>query len=398
MTVGNGSLAYPWTLTLAVQTALIQPGDTVWLRGGVYRYDDLTCVLVGTAESPITVKPYPGEVAVIDAGLDLNGAYTLWDCDYRIVFRWSGWTGRENTEGVDTTGLNSRSFNINGPGIELRHAIILDYDNVGFWAPAEQATLYGCVSGHHGWMGTDRGHGHACYTQNAVPSKLIKHCFFLPGFAWGIHAYGTDGAFDDYLIIQNVAYGAGRLRSPYSPSDNILIGGEGGTADNNLIDGNNTYDSRAGLLSYGGGWTNTVVRNNYMPEGVSLDLDGMSENTNNVTAPPAEGGTHARLYADDYSTERAYLTVYNWDNLNSVSVDVSSVFVPGDTLYLWSVQAGVNEAGVRQDRVAYTVAGDGTIAVDMRASEHPVAAPYQWTAPPTTFPTFGAFVVERDNA
>lgn len=391
--MNQGTLQDPLTLSEALASSRILPGHTVWLRGGVYRYDDLTCALVGTAESPITIKPYPGEVAVIDAGFDLNGAYTLWDCDYRIVFRWSGWTGRENTEGIDTTGLNAKGHDLFAPGVQFRHAIIHDFSNVGFWTHATGGIYYGCATYNIGYLGTDRGHGHLLYTQNDTPAKLIKHNIGCNNFGWGIHAYTEGGTINNFNFIENTMFNTGSL-DPNRANPTYLLGGSV-VADTSLWDGNCAYGP--GLQFYGNGAINVTLINNYIPGGVS-GIVTYTLTENNVTAPPAEGGTHTRLYADDYSTERAYLTVYNWDNLNSVSVDVSSVFVPGDTLYLWSVQAGVNEAGVRQDRVAYTVAGDGTIAVDMRASEHPVAAPYQWAAPPTTFPTFGAFVVERDNA
>jgi hypothetical protein len=39
--------------------------------------------------------------------------------------------------------------------------------------------------------------------------------------------------------------------------------------------------------------------------------------------------------------------------------------------------------------------GHGTITVDMRAISHTVSTPYYWTAPATTFPEFGAFVLEK---
>src|SRR5207249_11579487 len=58
----------PWDL----QTALggghgkVQPGDTVWLRGGTYT-SAVTSTLTGTAAAPIVVRQFPGERAMLDA-------------------------------------------------------------------------------------------------------------------------------------------------------------------------------------------------------------------------------------------------------------------------------------------------------------------------------------------
>ena len=389
---GDGSLDNPYSLSDALSLTWddARPGDTFLLRGGTYS-GDFTCTLRGMGRRPITIRPYPGEVVVIDAGLDFQGAYTLWDCDHRIVFRWSKWTGRENTTGTGPDGLNWKPFDIYTPGIQFRNAIIHDYSNVGLWDTATGAAYYGCVTYNIGYLDTDRGHGHILYTQNDTPAKLIKHCMGFNNFGWGVHAYTENGAINNFEFVENVMFRCGILdRNGAHP--NFLLGG-GKVADTSLWDGNCAYGPN--LQFYGKGATNVTFTDNYLPGGVTGTVEYVT-NENNVTAPPAEGGTHIRLYADDYDANRAYLVIYNWDNLDDVSVDVSGMFEAGDTLYLWSVQAGVNEAGERQDRAPYTVAPDGTITVDMRASEHPVATPYQWTAPDTTFPTFGAFVVERE--
>lgn len=389
MKPGLGSIERPMTITEALSSLKIKPGHTVWLRGGVYNYDALTCALQGTEEAPITFKPFPGEIAVIDAGWTANGAYTVWDCDYRIIFRWSGWTGRENTEGADASGLNAKGHDINTPGVQFRNAIIHDYSNVGFWSPATAGIYYGCVTYNIGYLGTDRGHGHILYTQNNMPEKLIKHCMGFNNFGWGIHAYTEDGTINNLLFVENVMFQTGGL-DPNRDNPTYLLGGDV-SATTSLWDGNCAYGP--GMQFYGKGAVNVTFKNNYIPGGVTGIVEYALDENNVISAP--ENGTHIRLYPDDYTPERAYLAIYNWDGLDTVTVDVSDVFSPGDTLYLWSVQAGVDEVGERQDRAAYTVAQDGTIDVDMRASEHPVAEPYEWEAPETTFPTFGAFVVER---
>jgi hypothetical protein len=46
----------------------LRPGDTLYLRSGVY-YENVYCAVAGTKEALITLRSYPGELAVLDGGL-----------------------------------------------------------------------------------------------------------------------------------------------------------------------------------------------------------------------------------------------------------------------------------------------------------------------------------------
>ncbi len=63
----DGREATPWK-TLRHALRQLAPGDTLYLRGGVY-YEHPVLTRSGTAEAPITISAYPGEVVVIDGGL-----------------------------------------------------------------------------------------------------------------------------------------------------------------------------------------------------------------------------------------------------------------------------------------------------------------------------------------
>lgn len=63
----DGSQKSPWrTINHALNRA--KPGDTLYLRGGVYR-ENVYCAVAGRKDAPITLRSYPGEQAVIDGGL-----------------------------------------------------------------------------------------------------------------------------------------------------------------------------------------------------------------------------------------------------------------------------------------------------------------------------------------
>jgi len=57
------------TLRRSVEAATL-PGDTVWIRGGVYPAENwsnqLSFRYSGTAEAPITFRNYPGELPILD--------------------------------------------------------------------------------------------------------------------------------------------------------------------------------------------------------------------------------------------------------------------------------------------------------------------------------------------
>ena len=62
-----GTKEAPWK-TVGHALPLLEPGDTLYLRGGKY-YENLYCGIVGRRDAPITIRSYPGEQAVIDGGI-----------------------------------------------------------------------------------------------------------------------------------------------------------------------------------------------------------------------------------------------------------------------------------------------------------------------------------------
>ena len=96
----------------------------------------------------------------------------------------------------------------------------------------QDSELYGCLIYDNGWAGTDRGHGHAIYTQNADGTKTIADCIMTGGHGYTLHAYGSSRAdVDNYLVAGNIAYaantfliGGGKPSRHIRVHDNILHG------------------------------------------------------------------------------------------------------------------------------------------------------------------------------
>jgi hypothetical protein len=63
----DGSEVRPWR-TVARAARALRPGDTLYLRGGIYR-EAVTLAVAGAVGRPITVRSYPGELVVIDRGI-----------------------------------------------------------------------------------------------------------------------------------------------------------------------------------------------------------------------------------------------------------------------------------------------------------------------------------------
>ena len=63
----EGSKARPWK-TLEKSLRGLKAGDTLCLRGGTY-YEQMVPSVSGTKEAPVTIRSYPNELAVVDAGL-----------------------------------------------------------------------------------------------------------------------------------------------------------------------------------------------------------------------------------------------------------------------------------------------------------------------------------------
>jgi hypothetical protein len=63
----EGSEKQPWK-TLGHALGRLKPGETLCLRGGVF-HEQVTVATSGSPDKPITIRSYPGELAVIDGGL-----------------------------------------------------------------------------------------------------------------------------------------------------------------------------------------------------------------------------------------------------------------------------------------------------------------------------------------
>jgi hypothetical protein len=384
--MAQGTIADPMTLADALTSDRIQPGHTVWLMDGNYRAD-VTVILEGTAEQPITIKPMPGARPVIDSDFWINGAYLIFD---GLEFASGRFTTRLSEEaGSGPTDLPNPQLTINGPGVAVRNCIIHDVRDVNSWMPATGAEFYGNVIYNWGWQGPDRAHGPGQYIQNGDGAKSVKHNVWAHSFWHPIQARTSEKRIDNLHILENVFVRAGSLRNDgQGPAPGIYYN-DGDVAQNPIVSGNLAYGCDPHRLWYTTGVENGVLTNNYNPDGVEKAEEGIVEDSGNFWGPAPDSGQKHVLWPNEYDEGRAILTAYNWDEADTVEVDVLAWLELGQQVRARSVQ------DYFMDIATLTVGAEGTLSLDMRAESHTIAQPVGWYAGETTFPAFGCWILEK---
>ena len=281
---GDGSSARPWNL----QTALnggggrVQPGDTIWLRGGTYS-GTFSSNLNGNAANWIVVRQYPGERATLDGGtilndvLTVNGSYTMyWGFELMV----SG-TQRFGAAGTGT-GLRGDGVYVNSAhDVKLINLIVHDVGHGTYLEnTAHNIEVYGWIIYNGGYQDNIRSDGHGIYIKgDGIGWKIARDNVIFNQFGFGIHGYAESNTQLKQLVFDgNVVFNSGTPSSYENP--NMQLGGLT-IADNDTVTNNMTYYS-PGVTSSGNGGVRigynstangtAVFRNNYIIGG-TLTLD-----------------------------------------------------------------------------------------------------------------------------
>ena len=407
---GDGSVNNPWKLQTALDhPTAVHPGDTIWLRGGLYNAPPYESHLVGTSASPIIVRGYPGEWARIDGNYNgdaptllISGKYT-WFWGFEI-FNSDPTRFTSDGEQPPRRGTGVRQV---GDGTRMINLIIHDTSQgVLSTESANDAKIYGTIFYYNGFDSPDRGHGHGIYVQNlSSPSRQMYDNILFQQFGWGIHAYAEGGHLDNLDFQGNVSFNNGWLSGGYHA--NILVGGLN-VATNPKLVSNYTYNTDQQNkvdVGYAAGCTNPNVTDNYFVSGQALDVNNCSgltitgntfygstsgfsqsafpNNTYFGTTRPT--GKKIFIRPNLYEAGRAHVVVYNWDLDDTVNVDLSSLLAPGATFALTDAQ---NPFG--PPVVSGTYAG-GSVSLPMTGLSP--AVPVGVPAPAPTGPEFNVFIL-----
>jgi hypothetical protein len=438
---GDGSPSRAWNLRHALShPPTVLPGDTLWLRGGVYRGEFIS-QLAGNPRQPITLRQYPGELAIIDGSLTIEGPWTIeWGFEVcntdpaRPLRQWSRPAG----------------VTVNGAATKLINLVIHDAgQGIGSWSSATNAEIYGCLIYNNG--NTEFDHG--IYAQNQIGTKRIIDNIIVNNYGYGLHAFGSANAsVANFEIEGNTVFNNGSL-SPANDAHNILIGGIAMAERIRLVN-NFTYGGfkfgavTLGLSQLAFANQDLVVENNYFadfleiqnwnraivtgntlvargtmlglidtiglasthvwdrnyyfsqeesrPFGIASgsDSSGFSFadwqkvtqfDLNSYYFKARPQGIHTFIRTNRYEPGRASITIYNWSRQKAVPVDLRSV-LPIGTWY--EVRNAQNYFAPPAVRSRYFGA-----PVYLPTTDAQVAAPIGLATAVSTAPEFNVFVV-----
>lgn len=360
----TGAKDSPWCFgCLSGKSFYVKPGDTVWLKGGVYS-GTFSVSLRGTAENPIILRAAPRERATLECPpsatecVEVTGQHTwLWGVEIRMT--------PVNRRWPAGMGVAIQQVRGAGVGFRLINSIIHDTgQGVGLWEPAEDSEIYGTLIYFNGNDGSDRGHGHGIYVQNRNGTKKIADNIVWGNYSHGLHAYTENGFIDHIVMEGNIAFENGSI-SAKGRARNLLYGGaKQGGAQNCVVVNNFTYYTEQGGgndVGYRKGCTAVTVSGNRFisPGGTALSLDnelnemtvennvfwggttqrnpentadapfGESEYPNNTFLQSRPSQSEVFVRPNRYEPGRANIVVYNWESRDTVSVDLSALLAEG---------------------------------------------------------------------
>jgi hypothetical protein len=310
---GNGTVKRPLDLTTALsgKSKLIRPGDTIWLRGGTY-LGSFTSNLTGISQAPITIRQFPGERAIIDSANSPAPTLTVYGA-------WATYLGFEITNSnPDRTNTRPNGLMIYGPNTKFINLVVHDTGvAMGFWTPAIDSEIYGCVVYRNGWQGRppDRGHGHGIYSQNAGGTKRIIDNMIFDQFGYGIHNYAQAGDLKGFHIEGNIIFGNGSPARPADTDDpNIFVGGYHPAERVALINNctyhpSNTIATNVRLNYSAQNNKDIVLRGNYFAGGTPLIMTEWLQATVTHNTLIGPGGLSVVYLPDGVSP-----SAYRWDN------------------------------------------------------------------------------------
>ncbi|HJS42579.1 MAG TPA: hypothetical protein VJ755_03840 [Gemmatimonadales bacterium] len=271
---GTGHAESPWSLGYALGGASgqIQPGDTVWLRGGTYR-GAFVATVAGAAGRPVVIRQYPGERAIIDVA-GSTSTTTRGDA-FVVKGAWTVWWGFEmiSSDANRTTNTRPNMIVNNAPNTKYVNLVVHD-GGIGLytWAHQPNVEIYGSIFYNNGWQGPVQGGGHALYLKSDAGPLVVKDNILFNQYGYGAQIYSEpgDGGLVNITLDGNVSFNNGSISTQYATSGNanILMGGmspvENGRAANNMTyfsPGYGVYNMVMGFQSHAN--ANITVQNNY---------------------------------------------------------------------------------------------------------------------------------------
>ena len=417
----DGSIDHPWDLNtaLANSSGRIQPGDTVWLRGGTYA-GNFRSMLNGTASQPIVVRQYPGERAIVDGRTGSTTASTWY-----VGGQYSEYWGFELVNSDPNRVLSSTGRRYDVVANYASHTKYIDLvihdGGVAFYneSPYYDVEIVGCIIYNEGWQGPDRGHGHAIYLRSNTGPVTARDNIMFNQFGYGVHVFTNpgEGQLDNIHLDGNVSFNNGTL-SNNSNSSNILFGGDdystGGVLQNNMtyespgvpgpnmqvgygatvngtVQMSNNYVAAGGTVLNVGYWTSFSANGNQLiGTGQILQINDPSISSGTFTGQTQSAmptATKVVVRPNPYEQGRANIVVYNWGQQSSVSVDLTNIVPLGAQYQIRNVQDWFGTP------VVSGTYNGGFVTIPMRSVAPPIPIGMSSSRAPSTGTAFNTYVV-----
>jgi hypothetical protein len=400
----------------------VSAGDTIKMRGGTYTgqfLSELSGSLSTGVDNPsgkIIVKPYQDERPILDPGtspldvvtLRVGGQY-VWFVGLESMI--SNYTNRPANRVAFDDALSTYQDAQNHPGIKFIGCCSHDnsVNNFSAWNEATNYEMHGCVSYYSGSCEDDgSNYGYSLYIQSSSTTKRVYKNAFVHSFGnYSIHGYSGNQVGMDY-----------RYNTLCGPSgwQNMWLNYPG--VPNDVQFKNNSIYTTGGpsIRLHDPGTTDAVITGNYItgrvqftvstpPGPVHTNLDFSSNtlwtsagnnldisegtypsNTYNQSTP---GSNWVSVVPYDYIGKAGLVTVYNWLNNNTHSVDLSTILSNGDSYEVIDLQ---NRFGTPVQTGTY---GGGSVSIDLTQTTiaTPKQVPNGRSSPSHTTKTFQVFLV-----
>jgi hypothetical protein len=418
---GDGSQRRPWDLATALAGGggKVKAGDTVWVRGGVYR-GAFRSTVQGAAGKPVVIRQYPGERATIDGAgsrastLVVGGAYTVfWGLEL---------TNSDPVRTATAVSHDERPDLVVNKASHTKYINLIVHDGGGaFYTEPEfsDVEIAGCIVYNNGWDGPDRGHGHGLYLKSYTGPLVVRDNVVFNQFGYGIHAYtnATTGKLVNIRIEGNISFNNGTLSSDRT-NPNILLGGAA-IATGDVVKDNVTYFSpgltganvRIGyktLLNgdvrvegnyFAGGdpvldvgyWQAAVIAGNtFVGSGtpVKRNQSSAAHIFRNNTEERRPVTTKVIVRRHPYDANRVLIAVLNWGADTTITANLEDALPAGARYEVRSVQNPFGSA------IASGTFG-GNVRIPLRGSTPSPPEGKPTNRPPRTGAAFDVFLLEK---
>ena len=455
---GSGTTSSPWSMTYALSGAggKIQPGDTVWVHGGIY-HGKFSASVAGAPGKPVVIRQYPGERAMIDIDAPASGS-TRAD-GFIVRGQWTEWWDFEVMTSSTVRDTDLRPNMIINSASNTQYIDLIVHDGgIGFYtyASTSNVEVNGSIFYNNGWQRA-KGGGHAMYLKSDVGPLLVRDNVAFDQYGYGIHVYSNagDGQLNNITLDGNASFNNSSVTLQYATgaNANIIMGGEeavrGGKVMNNMTyfsPGYGVYNVMVGFDTHPG--VDVTLANNYFVGGQyvmttgywdrvtatgnqffgpsrmvqvkDVALSGYTWSGNTYARDPSASGWRYNGTDYSFSSWKANTGLGSGDVATASTPSAPQVFVrpsthePGRAMvvvYNWShgPSVSVNLAGVLTVGQRYEVRnvqdwfgtpvttgtyGGGSITLPMDGVAPPTPIGWMPHQPPRTGPEFDVFVVK----